>query len=112
MAVASADELQSLRAEVEQCMQEVKEFDERIEQRNQKRLLLIQELNDLLPADQYQRFETILNKTVEAIKASPDPSTLPPVTIDDENPLESLRNIRTQIAQEVCDVMGVEAPPL
>ena len=104
--------LTSLRAEVEQCMQEVHEFDERIEERNQKRLLLIQQLSDLLPEEQFHRFEEILNKTVEAVKPSPDPATLPPVTIDDENPLDSLRKIRCQIAQEVCAVMGVEAPTL
>ena len=105
-------ELQSLREEVDRCMQEVQAFDHRIEERNQKRLLLIQELNDLLPEEQHHRFEEILNKTVESVKISPDPSTLPPVDFDQENPLESLRKIRTQIAQEVCSVMGIEAPEL
>ena len=105
-------DLQNLRAEVERCMQEVHEFDDRIEERNQKRLILIQELSEMLPEDQYKRFENILNKTVEAVKTSPDPSTLPDVTIDQSNPLDSLRKIRTQIAQQVCSVMGVEAPSL
>ena len=101
-----------LHAQIESVMNEVHEFDEKIEERNQKRLLLIQQLHDLLPQEQCDRFEAILNGTVEAVKPSPDPSTVPPVVIDEENPLESLRKIRCQIAQEVCNVMGVEAPSL
>ena len=105
-------DLQNLRAELDRCMQEVQAFDERIEERNQKRLILIQELSDLLPPEQFQRFEEILNKTVEAVKPSPDPATLHPIQIDESNPLESLRQVRSKIAQEVCEVMGVEAPSL
>ena len=105
-------DLENLRAEFDRCMQEVHSFDDRIEERNQKRLILIQELSDMLPEDQYKRFEDILNKTVEAVKTSPDPSSIPDVTIDQANPLESLRKIRTTIAQQVCSVMGVEAPAL
>ena len=104
--------LDDLHAQVTSVLNEVHEFDEKIEERNQKRLLLIQQLSDLLPEDQFHRFETILNGTVEAVKPSPDPATIPPIVIDEQNPLESLRNIRTQIAQEVCQVMGVEAPTL
>jgi hypothetical protein len=42
------------------------------------------------------------------VKPSPDPQLLPPLEIDPQHPLESLRKIRSQIAQEVCAVMGVE----
>ena len=101
-----------IHTQVESVLQEVREFDEKIEERNQKRLLLIQQLGDLLPEEQFHRFEAILNSTVEAVKPSPDPATIPPVVIDEQNPLESLRDIRTRIAQEVCQVMGVPAPSL
>ena len=104
--------LTDIHAQIESVLNEVRDFDEKIEERNQKRLLLIQQLGDLLPEEQFHRFEAILNSTVEAVKPSPDPATIPPVVIDEQNPLESLRNIRTKIAKEVCEVMGVEAPTL
>jgi hypothetical protein len=103
-------DLQQLRAEVTQVMQSIKEFDEKIEQRNRDRLALIEELRQLLPPDQFKRFEAILTKTVEAVKPAPDPRYLPPLEIDEQNPLESLRKIRCQIAQEVCTVMGIDPP--
>jgi hypothetical protein len=103
-------DLQQLRAEVAQVMNSIKEFDEKIEERNRERLRLIEELRGLLPEDQFKRFETILTKTIEAVKPAPDPRYLPPLEIDEQHPLESLRRIRCQIAQEVCTVMGVEPP--
>ncbi|OHT05328.1 hypothetical protein TRFO_26961 [Tritrichomonas foetus] len=108
--VAQRPDLQQLRQEVDKVMQSVREFDEQIEERNQQRLLLIEQLRDLLPPEQFERFEKIINKTVEAVRPAPDPSYLPPLEIDEQNPLESLRKIRCQIAQEVCSVMGVEPP--
>ena len=111
-AACDCSNLTDLHAEIDAVMNKVHEFDEKIEERNQKRLLLIQQLSDLLPEDQFHRFETIINGTVEAVKPSPDPAAMKPIVIDDEKPLESLRQIRTQIAQEVCAVMGVEAPTL
>jgi hypothetical protein len=107
MAAARPD-LQQLRAEVAQVLGSIKEFDEKIEERNRERLRLIEELRGLLPPEQFQRFEAILTKTIEAVKPSPDPRYLPPLEIDEQHPLESLRKIRSQIAQEVCAVMGVE----
>lgn len=104
---AQRPDLQQLRAEVDQVMQSIREFDEKIEERNTQRLLLIEQLRDLLPKDQFERFEKIINKTVEAVRPAPDPQFLPPLEIDEQNPLESLRKIRCQIAQEVCAVMGV-----
>jgi len=101
-------DLQSLRGEVEKVMQSVREFDAKIEERNQKRLLLLEQLRELLPKEQFERFETIIHKTVEAVKPAPDPSMIPPLQIDENNPLESLRKIRAQITQEVCAVMGVD----
>ena len=100
-------DLQQLRAEVDQVMQSIREFDEKIEERNTQRLMLIEQLRDLLPKDQFERFEKIITKTVEAVRPAPDPQFLPPLEIDEQNPLESLRRIRCQIAQEVCQVMGV-----
>ena len=112
MSEASQQELDQLRAEVDSVMKSIHEFDDQIEERNAKRLLLIENLKGLLPEDQFKRFEEIINKTIEAVRPAPEPATLPPLEIDEENPLESLRKIRCQIAQEVCDVMGVEAPKL
>lgn len=103
-------DLQQLRAEVDSVMQSIKEFDEQSAQRNEDRLRLIEQLRELLPPEQFERFEKIINKTIEAVRPAPDPSLLPPLQIDEQNPLESLRRIRCQIAQEVCQVMGVEAP--
>ena len=57
-----------------------------------------------------QRFSEIINKTIETARPAPEPAQLPPLEIDEENPLESLRKIRCEIAQEVCEVMGVESP--
>lgn len=105
-------ELEQLRAEVDSVMKSIHEFDEQIDERNAKRLMLVENLKGLLPEEQFKRFEEIINKTIEAVRPAPEPSTLPPLEIDEENPLESLRKIRCQIAQEVCDVMGVEAPKL
>jgi hypothetical protein len=105
-------DLQQLRNEVAQVMQSIREFDAKIEERNRDRLALIEELRPLLPPDQFKRFETILTKTVEAVRPAPDPQHLPPLEIDEQNPLESLRKIRCQIAQEVCAVMGVEPPKI
>jgi hypothetical protein len=105
-------DLQQLRAEVSQVLDSIKEFDETIEERNRERLRLIEELRGLLPPDQFKRFEAILTKTIEAVKPAPDPKYLPPLDIDPEHPLESLRRIRCQIAQEVCTVMGVEPPKI
>ena len=101
-------DIQSLRAEVDKVMQSVREFDAKIDERNQQRLLLLEQLKDLLPKENYERFETIIHKTVEAVRPAPDPSLIPPLQIDENNPLESLRKIRSQIAQEVCQVMGVD----
>jgi hypothetical protein len=101
-------DLQQLRAEVSQVMDSIKEFDEKIEERNRERLRLIEELRGLLPPEQFKRFETIITKTIDAVKPAPDPRYLPPLEIDEQHPLESLRKIRCQIAQEVCAVMGVE----
>jgi hypothetical protein len=105
---AERPNLQQLRAEVSQVMESIREFDDKIEERNRERLRLIEELRGLLPPEQFKRFETIILKTVEAVKPAPDPRYLPPLEIDERNPLESLRKIRCQIAQEVCAVMGVE----
>ena len=105
-------ELSAVRSEVEAVLQSVHEFDEQIEERNTKRLLLIENLRELLPEDQFNRFKDIIDKTIEAVKTSPDESTIPPLTVDESNPLESLRKIRCQIAQEVCEVMGVDSPQL
>jgi hypothetical protein len=105
-------DLQQLRAEVAQVLDSIKEFDEKIEERNRERLQLIEELRGLLPPDQFKRFEAILLKTVEAVKPAPDPRYLPPLEIDEQHPLDSLRKIRCQIAQEVCTVMGVEPPKI
>ena len=102
----------SIRAEVESVLESVHQFDEQIEERNTKRLLLIENLRELLPEEQFNRFKDIIDKTIEAVKPSPEPTTIPPITIDEQNPLESLRKIRCQIAQQVCEVMGVEAPQL
>ena len=109
---AQQQELNQLRAEVDSVMEQIHQFDEQIEERNTKRLMLIESLRDLLPQEQFERFQDIINKTIEAVRPAPEPSTLPPLQIDEENPLESLRKIRCQIAQEVCEVMGVEAPQL
>lgn len=106
-AVSERPDLQQLRAEVDQVMQSIREFDEKIEERNTQRLMLIEQLRDLLPKEQFERFEKIITKTVEAVRPAPDPQFLPPLEIDEQNPLESLRKIRCQIAQEVCQVMGV-----
>lgn len=111
MASENSD-IAALRAEVDKVMESVHEFDDKIEERNQKRLELIEQLRDLLPKEQFERFEDILTKTVEAVRPAPDPSTIPPLVIDEENPLESLRKIRCDIAKEVCAVMGVEAPQI
>ena len=100
-------DLTQLKAEVDDVMRQVHEFDKKIEERNTERLVLVQQLQELLPKEQFERFEAIINKTVEAVKPAPDPSLLPPLEIDESNPLESLRKIRCQIAQEVCTVMGV-----
>lgn len=103
-------DLQQLKAEVDQVMQEVHEFDQKIEERNRQRFMLIEQLKDLLPQDQFERFENIINKTIEAVKPAPDPSYLPPLEIDESDPLKSLQQIRSQIAEEVCAVMGVPSP--
>jgi hypothetical protein len=103
-------DLQQLRAEIDQVMQGIAEFDAKIEERNQQRLVLVEQLRDLLPKEQFERFEKIINKTVDAVRPAPDPKYLPPLEIDEQNPLESLRKIRCQIAQEVCAVMGVDPP--
>ena len=105
-------ELQQLKAEVDAVMKSIREFDEQIEERNTKRLLLVEQLRDLLPPDQFSKFESIITKTVEAVRPAPDPSCIPPLQIDEQNPLDSLRKIRCQIAQEVCQVMGVESPTI
>jgi hypothetical protein len=97
-------DLQQLRAEVAQVMESIKEFDEKIEERNRERLRLIEELQSLLPPEQF--------KTIDAVKPAPDPKYLPPLEIDEQHPLESLRKIRCQIAQEVCTVMGVDPPKI
>jgi hypothetical protein len=103
-------DLQKLRAEVDDVMRSIREFDSQIEERNRQRLVLIQELEGLLPPEQFKRFESILKKTIDAVRPVPD--SFPPLEIDEQNPLESLRRIRCQIAQEVCTVMGVEPPRL
>ena len=108
--LAQQHDLDSLRAEVDDVLKSIREFDEQVEERNEKRLYLIESLRGLLPEDQFKRFEEIMNKTIESAKQAPDAETIPPLEIDEENPLESLRKIRCQIAQEVCEVMGVEAP--
>ena len=110
--VQQQQELDQLKSEVASVLQSIHEFDEQIEERNTKRLMLIENLRGLLPDEQFKRFEEIINKTIDAVKPAPEPTTLPPLEIDEENPLESLRKIRCQIAQEVCEVMGVEAPKL
>ena len=110
--VQQQQELDQLRAEVDSVMKSIREFDEQIEERNTNRIMLIENLRGLLPEDQFNRFKHIIEKTIEAVKPAPEPSTIPPLEIDEENPLESLRKIRVQIAQEVCEVMGVEAPKL
>ena len=112
MTEAQQQELDQLRAEVDSVLQSIHEFDQQIEERNTKRLLLIENLRGLLPEDQFNRFEEIITKTIDAVKPAPEPTSLPPLEVDESNPLESLRKIRCQIAQEVCEVMGVEAPKL
>ena len=109
---AQQQELNQLKSEVDAVMESIHQFDEQIEERNTKRLMLIESLKELLPQEQFERFEEIINKTIEAVKPAPEPSTLPPLQIDEENPLESLRKIRCHIAREVCTVMGVESPQL
>ena len=108
--IAQQNELDQLRADVDSVMRSIREFDQQIDERNTNRHLLIENLRGLLPDDQFQRFSEIINKTMETPRDVPEPAQLPPLEIDEENPLESLRKIRVQIAQEVCEVMGVEAP--
>lgn len=103
-------EIAQLHQEIDSVMKEIHDFDAKIEERNTQRLLLVEQLRDLLPKDQFERFEQIINKTVEAVKPVPDSSYLSPLEIDESNPLESLRKLRCQIAQEVCTVMGVDTP--
>lgn len=105
-------DIAQLRAEVDAVMRSVREFDAQIDERNTQRLMLIEKLRELLPPEQYTRFEDIIMKTIDAVKPAPDPAYIPPLQIDEQNPLESLRKIRVQIAQEVCQVMGVETPKL
>jgi hypothetical protein len=69
---------------------------------------LIEKLRELLPPEQFKRFEEVLTKAIDVAKPSPDSYYPPQLDIDEQHPLESLRKIRTQIAQEVCAVMGVE----
>ena len=103
-------DLQQLRSEIDQVMRSVREFDEQIEKRNEERWMLVEQLRDYLPQEQFERFEKVIEKICESVTPSPDPSELPPLQIDEQNPLESLRNIRCQIAQDVCQTMGVEPP--
>ena len=103
-----SEEFSVLRKEVENCLKEALEFDERMDERNRKRLELIDSLKDLLPASQFETFETIMNETVDAVRRTPNPGSVPPIDIDENNPLESLRQIRGHIAREVCKVMGVD----
>jgi hypothetical protein len=103
---------EQLRAEVVEVTEEIREFDARIEERARDRLRLIEKLDGLLPADQFENFKAVLTMSVEALKQKPDAEYLPDIEADEEDPIETLRKIRYQIAQEVCTVMGVETPKL
>lgn len=105
----SPPDIQELRNEVEKVMESVREYDQQIDERNQQRLVLIEQLRDLLPQEQFEKFEKIITQTIEAVQPAPDPSEIPQIEIDENRPLESLRQIRCQIAKEVCKVMDVDS---
>lgn len=103
-------DIRALREEVESCINSVRHFDDRIEERNRHRLELIEHLRDFLPEEDFKRFEHIITKTIDSFSFAPEHEVIQPITIDDENPVESIRRIRNEIAKEVCNVMGVSAP--
>ena len=97
-----------LEAEIQAVLNQVEEHDDRIMQRNQKRTLLIEQLSDLLPDVQFHRFEKIINETIDAAKTSPDSANLKPIVLDEEDPVQSLRQLRSDLSQEICKAMGVD----
>lgn len=99
-------DLDALRVEVDGIINEMNQLDTKVDERNQKRIELIEELKDLLPEEEFQHIEQIMKKTIEAVRPAKLPLSLPPIYIDEENPLESLRKVRCEIAKEVCDIMG------
>jgi hypothetical protein len=112
MGYLETPDLTQLRVEVAEVMKSIKDFDAKIEERNGDRLRLIEELRGLLPPDQFSRIEAILTNTIEAVRLSPESRTIPPLEIDENHRLESLRKIRCQLAQDVCAVIGVEPPKI
>lgn len=102
-----SEEYSALRREVESCLREALQFDEKMCERSQKRRELINSLKGVLPSAQYKTFEKIMNETNESIKKTPSIDSAFPVDLHGNNTLEKLQKIRTEIEREVYEVMGV-----
>ncbi|EAY06417.1 hypothetical protein TVAG_403740 [Trichomonas vaginalis G3] len=99
-ATAFSQELQDLKEESANLINSIREFGTKYQERNHSRQILIEDLRELLPEDQFQRFSALLNDTFEESTDFPQESKLE-IDIDPEDPLTSLRQAREQIMQQL-----------
>ncbi|OHT12902.1 hypothetical protein TRFO_17049 [Tritrichomonas foetus] len=91
---------------VNKVLQATFEVNSTISQRNQERLLELNEIKDYLPAESYQKCVDALNAAIEKdqqLYNLPPPSR---IEFDEANPLDTLRRIRVKLAGDVSNIMS------
>lgn len=93
-------ELEDLKLKSRNVINSINEYAQKYQERNTSRQILIEDLRELLPDDQFQRFNTLLNETLEEGQPIEEPTPYN-VEIDPEDPLTSLRQARDAIMEQI-----------
>ena len=99
-------ELGQIQDDVNKLIQETFSINQTIAKRNQERLQILKEFTNVLTQEQYNRFAESLNKNYQIQQQLYDDlQSIPPIEIDENNPLDSLKMARARLAKDVCDIM-------
>lgn len=105
------NEIRELREKSDEIVKEIKEYDQKILERNEKREILKREFEMLLPSEHFGFVGAVIDTTIQSVKPVIDGIyDREPLEIDSENLLKSIRYNRNQIILDQTELLELDVP--
>lgn len=88
--------IDEIRKDSNEVLKIIYDYEKERTERNAKKNLLVEQLRDLLPEDQFKHFQKYINSIPER-ESLPKTKKQNNFQVDENNPIESLREIRSNI---------------